>query len=87
VFRALGCEPLLRGTRVRVRVTGIDLLTLDLYASLVSRLDDDTAQGSPAEADGEAEADDADMPVTGLTLAIDLAEPAEPGAEPAATPT
>jgi len=87
VFRALGCEPLLRGTRVRVRVTGIDLLTLDLYASLVSRLDDDTSQGSPAEADGEAEADDADMPVTGLTLAIDLAEPAEPGAEPAATPT
>ncbi|MEN9890393.1 MAG: hypothetical protein RLY78_688, partial [Pseudomonadota bacterium] len=40
VFRALGCEGLPRGTRVRVRLTGLDLLTLDVHASLVQRLDD-----------------------------------------------
>ena len=40
VFRALGAESLPRGARVRVRITGIDLLTLDVHASVVARLDD-----------------------------------------------
>jgi exoribonuclease-2 len=33
VFRVPGTESLPRGSRVRVRITGIDLLTLDLHAS------------------------------------------------------
>ena len=40
VFKALGCEALPRNAHVRVRITGIDLLTLDLHANLASRLDD-----------------------------------------------
>jgi hypothetical protein len=40
VFRVPGTESLPRGTRVRARVTGIDLLTLDLHAQLLQRLDD-----------------------------------------------
>ncbi|MBI5268689.1 MAG: RNB domain-containing ribonuclease [Burkholderiales bacterium] len=72
VFRALGTEQLPRGTHVRTRVTGTDLLTLDLHASLVARLDDvapDAAQGAEDE-DGEADA----PPAGGLALAIDLAD-------------
>lgn len=80
VFRALGCEPLMRGTRVRVRVTGIDLLTLDLYASLLTRLDDDSGLGEP---DTEADSDDAETPTAGgLSLAIDLSDAPEPGSDP-----
>jgi len=71
VFRALGCEPLDRGTRVRVRVTGLDLLTLDIHASLVARLDD-AASGTPA---GEGSDEDEEAPVAGgLSLAIDLGD-------------
>ena len=68
VFRALGCEPLPRGTRVRVRVTGLDLLTLDIHASLLARLDDAVEQALEDEADEEAAAEGAG----GLSLAITL---------------
>lgn len=81
VFRALGTESFPRGTRVRVRVTGMDLLTLELHASLAARLDDEAA---PAEAEDSEGEDDA--PTTGLTLAINLDEAGEdaPPAAPAA---
>ena len=81
VFRALGTESFPRGTRVRVRVTGMDLLTLELHASLAARLDDEVA---PAEAEDSEGEDDA--PSTGLTLAINLDEAGEdaPPAAPAA---
>jgi exoribonuclease-2 len=80
VFRALGTESFLRGTRVRVRITGMDLLTLELHASLVARLEDEVA---PAEAeDGEGEGED-DAPTTGLTLAINLDEAGEDAPPPA----
>ena len=49
VFKALGCEALPRNAHLRVRITGIDLLTLDLHANLASRLDD-----APAAAAGPA---------------------------------
>ena len=39
VFRLPGTESLPRGSRVRARITGIDLLTLDLHAALAARLD------------------------------------------------
>ncbi|WP_422564787.1 ribonuclease catalytic domain-containing protein [Ideonella sp.] len=82
VFRALGCEPLPRGARVRVRVTGIDLLTLDLHASLLTQLDSADAAGT---AESEADADELEEAPTGaLTLAIDLGD--EAAAPPAADP-
>ncbi|MFO1339756.1 MAG: RNB domain-containing ribonuclease [Burkholderiaceae bacterium] len=82
VFRALGTESLPRGTHVRVRVTGIDLLTLDLHASLAARLDDEA--GAAAE-EAEDEAGE-EAPAGALTLAIDLADADEagPGAPPPA---
>ena len=72
VFRALGCENLARGARVRVKVTGTDLLTLDLHASLVSQLD--ALARSTAGADGlDAEPEDGLDAAGPLTLAIDVA--------------
>ena len=79
VFKAAGCDGLARGTHVRVRVDGVDLLTLDLHARLVAKLEDETAQASE-------EADDAEEASAGpLTLAIDVNEETPP-AEGAATP-
>ena len=83
VFRALGTDSLPRGTHVRVRVTGIDLLTLDLHASLAARLDDLIEEEAAAEEDGEAE----EAPAGTLTLAIDLADDAgDAQAAPAPSP-
>jgi exoribonuclease-2 len=78
VFKAIGCEPLPRGSHVRVRITGIDTLTLELHASLVARLDDEAAA---APADGADEEDETPAAAP-LALAIDLSD-ADGGAEPA----
>jgi exoribonuclease-2 len=75
VFRALGTESLARGERVRVRVTGLDLLTLDVHANLLVRLGD-VAQAA-AQAGTEVEDED-ETPAQGpLELAIDLADAGE----------
>jgi len=66
VFRALGAEALPRGAHVRVKITGTDLLTLDVHANVIARLDD----AAPAEAD--ADADDLADSAGPLTLAIDV---------------
>ena len=82
VFKAAGCDGLARGTHVRVRVDGVDLLTLDLHARLVAKLEDETTQ---ADATAE-EVDDTEEAGAGpLTLAIDVNEETPP-AEGAATP-
>ncbi|MFY9478378.1 MAG: RNB domain-containing ribonuclease [Aquabacterium sp.] len=79
VFKALGCDGLPRHAKVRVRVTGIDELTLDVHASLLTRLDDAaaTAQGDP-EAEGEDEVLDNAGP---LTLAIDVTDADAPAGD------
>ncbi|MBP6899224.1 MAG: RNB domain-containing ribonuclease [Burkholderiaceae bacterium] len=77
VFRALGCEALPRGAHVRLRITGVDLLTLELHASLLTRLDDTAA----AAADTAAEDEDDEAEAAPLALAIDLGDAgAEAGA-------
>ena len=83
VFRALGTEHFPRGARVRVRITGCDLLTLDLHANLLARLDD---PGTPADdaAVDEADAEEAAESAGPLTLAIDVNDGAT---EPAAAVT
>ncbi len=73
VFKALGCESLARGTRVRVRITGVDRLTLDVHASLLARLD----EAPPSAAAVEDESDDDAAAAAPLALAIDLEEAAE----------
>jgi exoribonuclease II len=73
VFRVGGTESLPRGAHVRVGLSGSDLLTLDIHASLVARLDDTaTAAASPAN-DAETDAEDAADNAGPLSLAIDIA--------------
>jgi len=84
VFRALGAEGLPRGAHVRVKITGTDLLTLDLHANVTARLDD--APAAEAEPDADDLADNAGP----LTIAIDVAgegsdsDASSPAAETAA---
>ena len=83
VFRVPGTESLPRGTRIRARVAGIDLLTLDLHAQLLQRIDNAPAAVDDAATDGDDDAE-ASGP---LTLAIDVndASVAE-GGDPAPAP-
>ena len=78
VFRATGTESLPRGAQVRVRIAGIDLLTLELHAMLLARIDT-----APATAT-EAEADDESADAGTLRLAIDLDAPADVDTAPQA---
>ena len=70
VFRTPGTESLPRGAHVRVAVGGSDLLTLDIHASLLARLDDAAAAG-PAN-DAEADTDDSAESAGPLSLAINV---------------
>jgi exoribonuclease-2 len=81
VFRALGAENLPRGAHVRLRVGGTDLLTLDVHASVVARLDDtaSAAEATPSDAEGDEGAES----IGPLTLAIDVQGD---GTESATTP-
>ncbi len=81
VFRLPGTESLPRGSRVRARVAGIDLLTLELHATLAARLD---VEPATAAADDEAAEDEAEA-VGGLQLAIAVDE-GEPAPAAAAAP-
>jgi len=71
VFRAIGAENLPRGARVRVRVGGTDLLTLDVHASVVARIDDPTTTTDDATVT-DADLDDLSDSAGPLSLAIDV---------------
>ena len=89
VLRALGAESIARGTHVRLRITGTDLLTLDVHANVIARIDDIAAAEAGAEAEPEAGDDtDAEEGAGPLTLAIDMQsdDAAEAGAQPSETP-
>jgi len=71
VFKCVGCEPLPRGTRVRVALQSLDALTLEVHATLLARLAAEAE--APAEAPDEDEA--AAQPLA-LQLAIDVEDSA-----------
>jgi exoribonuclease-2 len=75
VFRATGTESLPRGARVRVRIAGIDLLTLELHAGLLARIEDGGVLAAAALAEPEAEDESPDAGA--LRLAIDIEDVAE----------
>lgn len=81
VFRAVGAERLPRGARVRIRIHGTDLLTLDVHASVLQRLDD------PATPADDAVIEDTEIEEASagpLTLAIDVTD--APAQEPPPKP-
>jgi exoribonuclease-2 len=55
-----------------VRITGTDLLTLDVHASVLSRIDDPDTTADDAVVE-DAEAENEDVAAGPLTLAIDVA--------------
>ncbi|MGQ3055112.1 MAG: ribonuclease catalytic domain-containing protein [Roseateles sp.] len=69
VFKALGCDSLPRGSHVKVRITGLDEMTLDVHATLVERLD-----GAPPAEEPEADEDELEAAATPIALAIDVNE-------------
>ncbi len=71
VFKAVGAERLPRGALVRVRITGTDLLTLDVHASVLQRLDDPATKADDATVE-DSEIEDAETTAGPLTLAIDV---------------
>ncbi|MBL8326983.1 MAG: RNB domain-containing ribonuclease [Rubrivivax sp.] len=83
VFALPGTDTLPRGMRVRARIAGMDLLTLDLHATLAATLD--AAPGAAvAPADAEADEDDAEAVAGPLHLAIDEAAAGDGAADDAA---
>jgi exoribonuclease-2 len=72
VLGATGIDALPRGARVRVRLTGRDLLTLDVWSALVTRLDEATPL--QAGAPGGEEEDDEVGAAGPLALAIDVCD-------------
>ncbi len=78
VFRALGADALPRNARVRVRITGSDLLTLDLHANVIARIDDPATAADDAP-EIEDPADDSAESAGPLTLAIDMQDAAADG--------
>jgi exoribonuclease-2 len=72
VLRAAGADPLPRGARVKIRISGVDLLTLEAFASVVARIDDPATPDENAQLGDESEEADEAASSTGLALAIDL---------------
>jgi exoribonuclease-2 len=82
VFKAVGCEGLPRGTRVRVALKSLDSLTLEVHAALLARL----GEGAGTEAaPPEPEEDEAAAPIA-LQLAIDVSEAEAPAEDAAGAP-
>jgi exoribonuclease-2 len=75
VFNVPGCADFERGTPVRLRVGGIDLLTLELHGTLIEKL------SAVQTADTDEEAEDEEEVAAPLAIAIDVneAEAAAPG--------
>jgi exoribonuclease-2 len=89
VLPAAGSAGLERGTPVRVRLGSIDLIGLELSASVIEQLAR-TAPGSPEadalDEDGEDGEDGVPELAPALALALDLDEGAEPEVQPEAEP-
>lgn len=84
VFKALGAEQMPRGARVRVRLTGADLLTLELHANVATRLDDPGTKADDAPVD-EGDAEEDAQAAAPLALAIDVQDTGDdaPAPQPA----
>ncbi|MCX7659904.1 MULTISPECIES: RNB domain-containing ribonuclease [Caldimonas] len=72
VLRATGTENLPRGAHVRVRITGVDELTLDVHANLIERLD----EIPPEAVDDDSEDDTAAAGPIALAIELDDGDPA-----------
>ena len=70
VFRAVGAEQLARGSGVRVKIGAIDLLTLDVAASVIAR--SDAAAATDARATMAGDDDDTEAVAGPLAIGVDV---------------
>jgi exoribonuclease-2 len=75
VFKAMGAENMPRGAHVRVRITSMDEMTLDLHANVLAKLDETEPAAGDEDLEGEEEV--ASGP---LALAIELTDEGEQAA-------
>ncbi len=80
VLPVMGAQGLPRGARLRVKLGEIDLITLDVSATLLERLDTDTGASGDAQNDIDSDTDSDDDTAAGpIAIAMDLNDaPAEP---------
>ena len=73
VFPVLGAQNLPRGARLRVRLSDIDDITLDLHGTLLERLDDPDDTSDDGQVDDGDEADDS-ANAGPIAIAVDMSE-------------
>ncbi|MDB5846184.1 MAG: ribonuclease [Polaromonas sp.] len=82
VLGAMGAQGLPRGARVRVKLGAIDEITLDVFGTVIERLDTEVLDASGTQPADEAEDDEEDIAAGPISIAVDIDEP-QPDAEPA----
>ena len=75
VFALPGAQDVPRGTQVQVRLSGIDLIGLDVHAQLLSVLHAADAAQDGREDEGADDSDDAAAAAGPLAIAVDVNEP------------
>jgi exoribonuclease-2 len=78
----MGCGNLARGTRVLLRIQGIDHISLDVHGQLIEVLQDASALASDNTAQAQQEDDD-ETPAGPLAIAVDVDEVIATEAPPA----
>ncbi|MGC9163659.1 MAG: ribonuclease catalytic domain-containing protein, partial [Thiomonas sp.] len=85
VFTAVGAQDLPRNTRVRVQITGTDLITLEVFGRVLCQLDA-PPPAATADSDAEPEEDgEEDAVVLAAPISVDLDSEDAPAAEPPET--
>ncbi len=79
VLPVTGANGLPRGARVLIKIGDIDLVTLDIHASVIERLDTPETPGD--EAEGDTGEDDEDAGAGPIAIAVDMTESDAPAAE------
>ena len=77
VFTAVGAQDLPRHARVRVDITGTDLITLDVFGRVTAQIETPSA-AAVADADTQAEEEDALLAAAPISVAVDVEEPLAP---------
>jgi exoribonuclease-2 len=81
VLGAMGAMGLPRGARVRVRLGEIDEITLDVFGTVIERLDTDADAASSAAQADEGDDGEEELSAGPISIAVDVSD--EPAPEPA----
>ncbi len=77
VLGAMGALGLPRGARVRVKLGEIDEITLDVFGTVIERLDTEAEAASAAQADDSDDGEEEELAAGPISIAVDVSEPAQ----------